>query len=391
MFIVINIDMARKKRLGVRDGILVFNDRAIEILSHVIRQKDLDVKAVSKATKVPRSTVYLYVKRYITGKGATLSFKAAPNPLKISLRPAYVILDGAKKEFKEALLDRRLIDYWTGYVRAYDSGAKDIFEYAVPAGREASFMDLFNEAYKAGLFEDYEIYWTTATYGVNWGFKWYSTKEKRWKFDWDSWVKEMLELKVKLPETLTEVWASPINLDEIDTKILKVWEKRVPLNAFIVVAREEKLSIQTVKYHYIKHLAGREIFEFRLTGQPFGIADTYLFVFEFTTEENMASFVKSLNDKPFTNEVARITDARTGRLENSIILKISLPPNTLVEFLRVLDKLIEENFLKKFEYNLLDLTTEKRRTLPYHNLNVKKGVFVWKYDEWLSEIKKLAK
>jgi len=245
--------------------------------------------------------------------------------------------------------------------------------YAIPPRNEAEFISLLETLERDGVAENLEFFWSTCFHTVNPTTNWLDKQSLEWIFSWDKWVEEMPLQPTELPYTLEDPSAFPQRADYTDVFILKELEIDATAS-FRSIASKLGVSLQSVKYHFDKHIVKRQLLEsYQVISFPFDSSesDFFFFVFMFPTQENMAKFATSLFNKPFSRSIGKIFG------ENGLFVQLYLPRKEFRRLIDSLSMLVNEGFLKSYRYFIQDPRFISRQTIPYKLFD--EGD--WKYDQ----------
>ena len=302
----------------------------------------------------------------------------------IGLRKVVVFAE-SKPGYEELLYQcLKSNDYWI-YASQCIGVPKCLAIYGIPVGREKEFEEFISKLEELDPICNAKFFWSTCFQNVNVTSEWFDKTSEEWIFPWDSWLKEVLTKKEKLPYTLKNPPDYPQKADWIDIMILKELEKNCAIR-LKEIARMADISLQLVKYHFENHVIGEKMFEgHQIVAEHYeGLsADTYYFRFVFKNYENLARFACSLLNKPFVRVVGKVYD------RNQLFVQMYLPRQQLSNFIEALSKLVRAGFLDTYEYVIQDLTKTRRETIPYQFF--KDGNWLYEHEKFLEKLRSSAK
>ena len=315
-----------------------------------------NVTEVARKLGMPAETLRKRIKRLYTQ--SFLRFHINVNHAFLGLKKAIVFAE-AVPGYEDALFEAlKINDFWIFVSRCYGMFEGCVAIFVVPMESCHLFEQFIDKLQKFRLAKRTEIFWSTYFYSINSRGKWFNKDKNSWQFNWTEWIEEIKEKKVT--SALLEPEPTIVNIDRIDILILKELEKDARIS-FRKLAERLKISPQLVRYHYYNHIISRGLLkDFDVTFFHFGKnSDFSFFIFSFDEERNLIKFAASLMDKPFVKAIGKILNA------NQLYAYIYLPRPQLRNFLKALSKLIQEGFLKSYQYAIQDLTNSSRATIPF--------------------------
>jgi DNA-binding Lrp family transcriptional regulator len=288
----------------------------------------------------------------------------------IGLRKVAVFAE-SKPGYEELLYEcLKCNDYWL-YVSECAGCPKCLAVYGIPAGREKQFEGFLEKLEQMDSVCDVKFYFSTCFQNVNVTSTWFDSTSEEWVFSWDSWLKEAMTNKKKLPYTLRDPDGYPQRADWIDIMILNEFEKNSAIK-LKDIARMLGMSLQRVKYHVDNHITREKMFEGpEILADHFkGLSpDTYFFRFVFSSYDGLAKFASSLLDKPFVRTVGK------AYAMNQLLVQVYLPRQQLRNLIEALSKLVRVGFLSTYEYVIQDMAKTQRDTIPYQLFKDNKWIY----------------
>jgi hypothetical protein len=301
----------------------------------------------------------------------------------IGLRKGFLIArskPGHEKTLYECL---KANDYWL-YVSQCIGTSTCIATYGIPSGKEKECEEFTRKLGALGFLSDYKFFWTTCIHTVNTISTWFDNTAGKWSFPWGSWIQEVPQTRGKLPYTLIEAKEYAQKADWIDIIILKELEKNCTIK-LKQIADKLNLTLQTIRYHYRKHVLGKQLFE-----GPQILADHFkglspelcFFTFSFQNYKNLTRFACSLMNKPFVRAMGKAYG------ENQLFVRIYLPREELGGFLEALSRLVKSGLVETYEYLIEDSKRIERQTISYEFFKGKD----WEYDntKYLKQLESAA-
>lgn len=331
----------------ILEGLATYGPRNISLVA-----EKLGMKADTVRKRLQRMPPYLFLK-----------FRANIYCTNLGLKKGVVFAE-AVPGYEDLLLEcLKANDFWIYLTRCYGKNEGCIGVYTIPYDHSVEFLRFTNALGKVGVARNVRSFWSTCFQSVNSKTQWFDDKSKTWAFHWDEWAEEIPSQDTQLPHTLVDPDSYPVKADEIDVFLLKELEKnaRVSLRA---VAEALKVSPQVVEYHYKKHILERNLiedFEALTFHFDMSVSDVFLFTFGFKNMEKCAKFATSLLDKPFVGGLGKILN------ESSLIVDIYLPRVEFRNLIDTLAKLVRGDWLRSYDYVILDLRKAKRQTISYKN------------------------
>lgn len=302
----------------------------------------------------------------------------------IGLRKVAVFAE-SKPGYEELLYEcLKCNDYWL-YVSQCLGSPKCLAVYGIPAGREKEFEGFLEKLGQMDPVCSVRFYFSTCFQNVNATSAWFDNTSEEWIFSWDSWLKEAMTKKKRLPYTLRDPDDYPQRADWIDIMILKEFEKNCAIK-LKDIAKMLGISLQRVKYHLDNHITKEKMFEGpQILADHFkGLSpDTYFFRFVFSSYDRLAKFACSLLDKPFVRTVGKVY----GR--NQLLVQVYLPRQQLRNLVEALSKLVRVGFLNTYEYVIQDLAKTQRDTIPYQLF--KDNTWLYDHEVYLEKLQSTVK
>lgn len=329
-----------------------------------------NLELVARNLGYPTARVRYAIRRMISKN--FLRFHANLYHTNLGLSVAAVLAEAAPGQ--ERLLFRclRINDFWWWLWRCYGMSEGCYGVYTIPVGNVNEFELFLHEIRKSGLAGDIECLWLTGFKTVGLSSEWYDPRYENWNFLWDKWLSEIpIKKKIGLPHSLVDSKHYPRKADRIDLLILKELEKdaTTPLAA---IAKMLKLTPQTIRYHYRKHiLEGNLIEDFEVFMFRFGrsMSEEMVFVFNSGNPGKLTNFALSLLGKPFVRSLGKVLN------KSALVAQMCFPRIEFRRFIEVLSKCIEEGFLDSYRYAILDLSMASRQTVSYEYFNGKSWVY----------------
>jgi DNA-binding Lrp family transcriptional regulator len=341
--------------LQILDGLAAYGYRNI---SNVARKLGIPDGTLRKRLKSLSSHFYLrfHVNLYHTNLG---------------LKKALVFVEAVQGYENLVLNCLKANDFWIYVSRCFGRFEGCLALYAIPKEHCFEFEQFIKNFQKLGVAENVKVLWSTCFQSVQSRCKWFHSGLRKWIFNWDEWVKEILEESTKLPYTLIDPDDFPVKGDEIDLFILKELEKDGTKD-LTEIARMLGISQQLAGYHFKKHVVQKGLIEsYQVSFAQFDLAvsDTFFFVFRFDNNEKLAKFANSLLDKPFVRSLGKVLN------QNSLIAYLYLPRREFRRFVEVLSELIRRRFLVNYFYVIQDLNKTSRQTISYQHFKNKKWIY----------------
>ena len=339
-----------------------------------------NITLIAKRTRLPVTTVRFRLEKM--KKGGQVLVAANPDLPKLGLAKAFMIADaylGRQNHLLEAIKNTA---YWTYIIRCY--GRHDGFcsYFAFPATYMKELEDYIQEAKHLQAFPNAQFFWCTNSRVVPPDFSWYDFKEKKWKFDWEHWTRDILATSHELPEPIREPAHYTIAADKKDLLIIKELQKDETIG-FNKLAEIAEISPQSVGSRYHNHILKRRLivdYGVDVYPYPLEISDLYLFKIDFADQRCLGKFANACEGKQFVVSYSKIIGKNTI-LANVYIIKTEFP-----NFMRALNQLFVEGFVTGFFYVTLDQSAYRRQTISYEYFENGR----WLYDH-SERVKKLLK
>jgi DNA-binding Lrp family transcriptional regulator len=273
--------------------------------------------------------------------------------------------------------------FWIYISRFYGKGEGCLATYTIPVEHSEEFEGFIRKITESGVAKNSSLFWSTCFQPGTLTSAWFDKEAGEWSFHWEEWVERLQNESTELPFTLKDPERFSDYADQIDVIMLKELEKDAA-RSMKDIADTTGISPQLARYHYREHLIGRKLledFEIFVYPQDSSRCDMYFFFFSFPDYEKMARFANSLLDKHFVRYVGKILN------ENGILSEMLLPKDEFRRFVDKLSLLARMNFIKDFDYVIMDLRTGQRQTFPYEFF--KDGKWAYDHDHHMANLQAL--
>jgi len=350
----------------------------IKILQALCEFGPRNLSKVARAVGIPRKTLWFRIKRMQSNPQIFLRMHTSVYHTNLGLKKAVVIIE-AKPGMEQLLFDCLLVnEYWLYVCRSYGMGEGCTAIYAIPVENCGKFEEFICEIKHLGIAVNTQIYWSTCFQGGRITTEWFDENDEKWIFKWDDWIREIQQQITDLPYTLIETESYTNYADEIDIKMLEELEADATIS-LTQLARILGISRQLAKYHYEKHLLGKNLIEgYQIFVMQYGNCPSImaLFIISFPRYENFAKFARSLLSKSFVITMGKILG------ENGLLVEVFLPIEEFRKFIDALSKLAKMNFIRSYKYTIQDLRMIRRQTIWPH---------LFKGNSWIYNHKKYMK
>jgi len=330
----------------------------IKILECLDEYGPRNISLIAKNLRISRDIVDYRLERMATF--FSLHTIAVVHASKIGMKTAFLFVSSSPR-FKETLIECvKANDYWRYLSQIYGNTEGVLAFYNIPLEHVRNFKEFFYLLKSLKFVENSQLLWIAGFPAINPTMKWFDPDSGRWILKWKEWINEIAQLESKTPRTLMEPEDYSIEADYPDLFILS----RLEINGRLSlkeIAQKLGLTPAAVSYHYNRHVLKRGLIKKWSIGiRRFEAdCDRFFFFFRFNSEEEMARFALSVQDKPFLYGIGRVCG------ENSLIAHLGLPPGEFRMFIQSLSHLIKKGFLRSYDYLLEDYTTALGRTIPY--------------------------
>lgn len=329
-----------------------------------------NLQRVSRKAKIPYPTVHARVSKL--EKEGILRTWASPNYSKIGLIRAEVLLTptpGKDLVSGEAL---KIPGYWLRIMKCMGECNGYYSIHAIPEENRADFQQYLDNLVTSNVAKDYRVYWLEDQQTSIPNFEYYDTSKGKWKFAWETWLRQLSEHKLpKLPKLGLQKPSRPA-FDKKDLIILKELTK----NARITLADLARMLGTTVpgaKYRFDKIRESGLIHEFVVEFLPYSpeISDLYEVRLDFKNEGFLLSKAACFLALPFTLHQSRI------RGMTSLAARVYLPRGEMSNLNALLSQLVGNGILSNFAFLLIDPLSIKTQSFSYEYYDDEKG---WHYD-----------
>lgn len=280
----------------------------------------------------------------------------------IGFRTAFLLVKSSASFRKVLQKCVKANDYWRYMSQIYGKVEGVFGVYTIPLEHTKDFIRFFHLLKSLRFIEDAQLYWVTGFLTINPSMKWFDIKSGKWLLRWKEWLNEIPHAEAKLPPILKDPENFPLYADYIDIFILSKLEANVMIS-FKEIAQQLGLTPPAIQYHYNEHVLKRGLIsKWAILIRRFeSDYDRFIFFFKFKSEEDMARFASSIQDKPFSYSISRIYG------ENTLITQLIIPSEQFRAFLESLSKLLMNGYLQSYDYLLEDYTKAFARTIPEKN------------------------
>lgn len=303
-----------------------------------------NISLVAKTIELPQTTVAYRLRKLI--KKANLEMFAHLDWSKLGLINAVAFMEAFPgkwdmlwKAFKDFSNVTYLVRCWGRFLGCYAV-------FAFPANHKEKLKEFLDEAAKLQIISHYLLFWITNLCRVSPKFNWFDFSNRRWVFQWEHWVNEVLNASENLSPGLLDPKEYPVMVDEKDLIILREVEQNAMVD-FNKLAKIICISPSSIGKRYHKHLVERKIIIDHFIGAPrfpFESSSYCSFIIRFKDQKSLAKFTNCLNDKPFMLSYARVIGS------NSVIAHTHTPNQEFPNLLVSLDRLVETGLIKDFFY-----------------------------------------
>ncbi|MCS7365410.1 MAG: AsnC family transcriptional regulator [archaeon GB-1867-035] len=346
-----------------RKYVKAIDNNCIKIIRSLNRVKSRNLSLVARETEMPPALVHYYydklARRGILKLNVDINLeKLGLTPVVIMAKPFYNAIDQAEKALKT-------IDYWREISRCYLSDQTYYYcYYAIPTEKKRLFENFIKELKQRKIIDKLQVYWKPRKEHSNPNFQWFDTKNKQWNFEWNEWIEEVLTYVSSSPKEVSIEGAlekeSYAPLDEADFFILRKIEEDTEVT-FKDLALMLGVTPPTIRYHYYKHLVNYGIirgYKPSIYPYPKQFAHLSIVKIKFDTPQKLEAFIKSLEEKPFVQQVM-IYEKELLLLMKTYILIDQLPG-----FIRALTQLHAQQVVSKYSWCLIDPEKDWEQLLP---------------------------
>lgn len=318
-----------------------------------------NITLIAKRTRLPITTVRFRLERM--KKGGNVLVAANPDLPKLGLAKAFMVADAYLGRQNQLLETLRNTAYWAYIIRCYGKHDGFCSYFAFPATHMKELEKYVRKAKHLQAFSNSQFFWCTNSRVVPPDFSWYDFKERRWKFDWQNWARDVLEASDELPEQISEPSNYAIMVDKKDLLIIKEMQKDETIG-FNKLAEIVGISPQSIGSRYRNHIMKRKLilnYAVDVYPYPLEISDLYLFKIDFADQRCLDKFASACEGKPFVVSYSKVIG------KNAILANIYLIKTEFPNFVAVLNRLFVEGLITDFFYVTLDQATYRRQTIYY--------------------------
>jgi len=340
-----------------------------------------NLSLVAKKLNLPASTVRTRFSRL--KNSGRLWIEALPNRSKLGLSHMIAILECHPNRMQQLQRVVENLGYWIYLARCYGKFQGIHAAFAFPNEQKENAEAYFKEAQKSGVISRAQLFWTTEIFRAYPSFQWFDFDKKAWKFEWQTWVEEVLNASTyKLPNELMNAETKAVEVDEEDLRILYEVCKDAQVS-FVELAKKMNMSSQAVRYRFYEHIVNRGLitrYHVWLFPYPRGMSDFYGFIIHFENENYLRKFVSSSVDKPFSINY-------TKALNDDVLFMYTYTPKDKFPYLiDTLDTFVKENVIKTYSYLVLDAF--KRQCISISLF--KGGNWIFQHEELMENLRDLC-
>jgi DNA-binding Lrp family transcriptional regulator len=211
----------------------------------------------------------------------------------------------------------------------------------------------------------------------------YNTGTNEWTFNWEGWLSELNNAQPP-NRTIVDPEESTVEVDKVDLQIIENLELNARAN-FTDVARDVKVSPQTVKYRYDSKLLPSGIvkeFLFDVVPYPMEMAAFHEVMLQFTSSEAMNKFFSLVEKLFFVVTVSKVMK------QTSLIIRTYTVHSQVTRMFDFYSEMARAGLLESYSAARLHIGTRKWQTISSEIYDDQKG-WTWNGDKYLSELKSL--
>lgn len=266
----------------------------------------------------------------------------------------------------------RIPGYWLRIMKCMGECNGYYSVHAIPEANRSDFQQYLDHLVASKVAREYRIYWLDEQHTSIPNFEYYDTSKGKWRFAWETWLRQLSDHKTPKPAKTTFQTRSKPPFDKKDLIILKELMK----NARITLADIAKMLGTTVpgaKYRFDKIRETGFIQEFVVEFLPYSpeISDLYEVRLDFKNETILLSKEDVFLSLPFTLHQSQIKGM------NSLAARVYLPRGEMSNLNTLLSSLARNGILSNFAYLWLDPVSIRTQTFSYEYYDDDQG---WQYD-----------
>lgn len=318
-----------------------------------------NLSKVARITGISRKTLMLRIKRMQSDPQFFLRMHTSVYHTNLGLRKCVVFVE-AEPGMERLLFDCLLINgFWIYVCRSYGRGEGCTAVYAIPTEHCMEFEEFMHEIKRLGVAKNVQIIWSTCFQSGRITSEWFDDCQENWVFQWDNWIKEVQTQTTELPYTLVDPETYCNYADETHVKMLELLEADAT-TSMREISKKLGISPQLARFHYQKHLIGKNIIEgYEIFVMRYGDRHYFMayFTITFHNYETFARFTRSLLNKFFTITLGKMYG------ENGLIVEVFLPHEEFRKFIDTLSKMVKMKLVRSYEYAIQDLRVRIRQTI----------------------------
>jgi len=341
-----------------------------------------NIALLARRTHLPVTTVRFRLEKM--KKEGQVLVAANPNLPKLGLAKAFMVADAYLGRQNQLFETIRNTLYWTYIIRCYGKHDGFCSYFAFPATYMKELEKYMQEAERLHAFSNSTFFWCTNARVVPPDFSLYDFKDRKWKFDWQHWTRNVLAAPYELPEPIKEPADYAITVDKKDLLIIKELQKDETIG-FNKLAEIVGISPQSVGSRYQYHILKRKLivdYAVDVYPYPLEISDLYLFEIDFADECCLGKFANACEGKPFVVSYSKIIR------KNAILVNIYIVKTEFPNFIKVLNRLFVEGLITDFFYVTLDQSAYRRQTISYEYF--KNGRWLYDHLEGVERLQKIC-
>ncbi|RLE54798.1 MAG: hypothetical protein DRJ26_01495 [Candidatus Methanomethylicota archaeon] len=367
-----------------RKYVKAIDENCSKIVAALNETKTRNLSLVARETGMPPALVHYYYDKL--ARRGIIKLKAVLNFQKLGLTPVILVAKLPYQLADEAVEKLKINDYWRTVAKGYTSEEIHCYcLYTIPHGKEKNFENFVEKLVQHKLIENPKLYWNPQRICPKSNFQWFNPNTRKWEFHWNAWIEEvskLLEAKKKYRIEKEEVSEVPAPLDDTDIFIVKKLEDNAEIT-FKELAALLGVTPPTIRYHYYKHIVNYGVlagYEPELHPYPKQLSQKLIVKIKFNSNRTLEAFIKSLENKPFTQQL--LLHAR----DLTLIMKVYIMLDQYADFVKSLAKLAGNGVIAKYTCSVIKQNEIWTKTLPTELYA--KGVWKYPHEEYMNKLVK---
>lgn len=357
--IMYNISMLKEKRTPVQDRVFkvsnigddlkyysaVLDEVNLKLLNAIFEHGPRNMAEISRITGIPKSSVHTRIRKIAR---LFKPFTMVINAHRIGLGRMLAIVVPSSKNFRKTI--KELIIPWCYELELVSHPSPGIIaEFYYPYPDHDLIMDYLEDLQREEKILQYKVYLLNEPFLNNrFNEEYVDPASGSVKLPWGTWLDKILSFGAKPITPKLELSDEDFTLppDSLDLEILRILEENPQLE-FLEMAKILGFNHQTIRYHYIRHVLGRNTirgFGIKIPVFPPKILIRTMSIMEFKRDSDARMFFGGLWNTPIMEEICKAKNI------TKYVMRTSIPVSELGSFTLFLIASLEKGIISKIEF-----------------------------------------